>query len=573
MQKCTMNRPITIISRKTLHWISAESPLFIPLLIISRIFSLLQVYAILFISGAIGGLNLFKSQIPFLSAFLILYVMFLRIFRNYIDCCSRRVSLSFAKKLNLKRIQISGNYEYESLSQKLFDYQQQNGGPVINGLKLLELNITGFISLIFSLVLIIVRCDSKVFMMLPLLILFTLCVSFLFVSRYSAVDGYFNEGLNILADNNRKGDFYYSVLSTDFSKMKSLRNYNTDNFVEKKYNRFMDPMIKLFNKELFAKFRISIAETLFSVFTTLVFCFVSGLYVAGKMPDLVSIFSVFSLTNFLLTFLRNSQQIRINNERMDEFLEFMNLETSKNKQNQHSDESIVLSMKDCCYAYPNSSVNSVDNFSFDFTKGRVYSLVGQNGSGKTTAIKLMTGLLYPTSGSVSVYDNNENRIIPYCPQNVPLFSFNLGENISMRPDYTKEKVNLILSEMGLDDFDSEIKIGPDFRETGIELSGGMTQRVNIGRVFYYSDDLMILDEPTSALDVFMEDKLYKLVRENAGDKTVIFVSHRLTSSFYSDEIIVMDAGKISDYGTHEELIEKNGIYRELFNLQKEHFHC
>ncbi len=211
------------------------------------------------------------------------------------------------------------------------------------------------------------------------------------------------------------------------------------------------------------------------------------------------------------------------------------------------------------------------------------AIVGKNGAGESTLIKLISGLYQPTSGSIKYgrnygfseesYDN-----ISIMPQDVVLYNLTLGENIGishMEQMGNSEKIkDILVNVFGINKFNKfnngiNTVIGKEFG--GIDLSGGEKQRISYGRTLFRPHTMVFLDEPTAAVDPLTEEKIYQEFIEISKDKTTFFITHRLASVRFADRIIVMDEGRIVEQGTHNELMEMNGLYSEIYKLQKESF--
>ena len=238
------------------------------------------------------------------------------------------------------------------------------------------------------------------------------------------------------------------------------------------------------------------------------------------------------------------------------------------------------------YAYPGSKKTAIDNISFKINKGERLAVVGANGAGKTTLVKLICGLYYPTSGSVMIdgKDAKEYNIDDYYTQFAAVFQeINLasipishfvagdGENID------KTKVQNALKLAGLDIYVGGLHSGMDthlmkgYSDDGIDLSGGEKQKLMLARALYKDAPVIVLDEPTAALDPIAENELYLKYADLTKGKTSIYISHRLSSTRFCDRIIFIEDGKIAEYGSHSELMAKNGLYANMFNIQSYYY--
>ena len=237
-----------------------------------------------------------------------------------------------------------------------------------------------------------------------------------------------------------------------------------------------------------------------------------------------------------------------------------------------------IQFKGVSFKYPNTDNYILQDVSFEIVKGSKIAIVGQNGSGKTTLIKLLCRLHIPTEGKIILndidiqdYDYNEYLVmISAVFQDFKLFGFTLGENLSLSEALDKGLAENALEKMGLT-MDLDTPISKDMDINGINLSGGEAQKVAIARALYKKSELIVLDEPTSALDAQSEYKLYSDINQIVDDKTVIFISHRLASCVFCDNIIVLDEGRLVGYGDHQNLLAGNKKYQELYNAQAQHY--
>ena len=238
------------------------------------------------------------------------------------------------------------------------------------------------------------------------------------------------------------------------------------------------------------------------------------------------------------------------------------------------------------FKYPNTNHYVLKNLSFKIHAGEHLSLVGVNGSGKSTIVKLICGFYLPTTGDIFVGGANTKnisreeyaKILSAVFQDYKLFSFTIKENISMNISADEKK---LLSCVDNSDLSDKIKllnqgintyVYKDFDENGIEFSGGEGQKLAIARALYKDTPLIILDEPTAALDPIAEYKIYESLERLTSGKTAIFISHRLSMTRFADKIAVMKDGELCEYGTHDELIIKeNGIYSSMFNAQAQYY--
>ncbi len=238
------------------------------------------------------------------------------------------------------------------------------------------------------------------------------------------------------------------------------------------------------------------------------------------------------------------------------------------------------------FRYPGAEDYALHNLSLKFKIGERLAVVGKNGSGKTTFIKLLCRLYDPTEGEIRLngvdirkYDYDEYlSIFSVVFQDFKLFSFSLGQNVATAMEYDREKAEQCLRKAGLSE---RLKTMPngvdtplykDFETEGVEISGGEAQKVALARALYKDAPFIVLDEPTAALDPIAEAEIYTKFDELVGEKTAIYISHRLSSCKFCDEIAVFDSGAVVQRGCHEDLMrEKDGLYYELWTAQARYY--
>ncbi|MBR6050012.1 MAG: ABC transporter ATP-binding protein [Clostridia bacterium] len=232
------------------------------------------------------------------------------------------------------------------------------------------------------------------------------------------------------------------------------------------------------------------------------------------------------------------------------------------------------------FKYPNTEKYVLENINIRIPAGEKLSVVGKNGAGKSTFIKLLCRFYKPTKGRITIGgvdienigDEEYNKLIAAVFQDYQNLAFTIGENVSM--GRAKNNVELLLCDIGLGTLISRLPNGADtyltrsFDSNGVELSGGEGQKLAIARAVYKNSPILILDEPTAALDPKAESEIYDSYFRIAAKKTTIFISHRLSSSTVADKIALFENGKIMEYGTHTELMKNDGEYARMFDLQK-----
>lgn len=303
-------------------------------------------------------------------------------------------------------------------------------------------------------------------------------------------------------------------------------------------------------------------------------------YVGAATAMVVNILSLADLTGTLKA---NS----IHLEKTFEFLDIPNamyqgsLTTEK-----RSDRNYEIEFKDVSFKYPGSAAYALRHVNMKFKVGKRLAIVGENGSGKTTFIKLLCRLYDPDEGQILLngidirkykYDDYMN-IFSVVFQDFKLISQSIASNVAGSAKYDRERVLKALTDAGLGEYIENAKhkeetvIYKSFTEDGVDVSGGEAQKIAIARALYKDAPFIILDEPTASLDPVAEAEIYSKFDKIAGDKTSIYISHRLSSCKFCDEIAVFEGGTVIEQGTHEKLLsDKEGKYHELWNAQAQYY--
>ena len=293
--------------------------------------------------------------------------------------------------------------------------------------------------------------------------------------------------------------------------------------------------------------------------------------------------NVFALTDMLGTLKANTPYL----EKTFAFLDIPNsmyqgsLTTEK-----RSDRRYEVEFKDVSFRYPGSDIWALRHVNMKFKVGKRLAIVGENGSGKTTFIKLLCRLYDPQEGQILLngIDIRKYRYDDYMGifsvvfQDFQLICQPLGNNVAGSMEYDRDRVKKALIDAGFADRLAAMEKGLDtmlyknLSEDGVEVSGGEAQKIAIARALYKDAPFIILDEPTAALDPIAEAEIYSKFDEIAGDKTAIYISHRLSSCKFCDEIAVFHEGAVVQQGSHAELLaDRGGKYYALWNAQAQYY--
>ena len=252
----------------------------------------------------------------------------------------------------------------------------------------------------------------------------------------------------------------------------------------------------------------------------------------------------------------------------------------------HDEKGPEIEFHNVSFRYPGTEAYALRNLNLKLTVGKRLAVVGMNGSGKTTMIKLLCRLYDPDEGSITLngIDIREYRYEEYlCVfsvvfQDFKLFSFPLGQNVAASVDVDEQRAREALRKSGFGERLTALPKGlatplyRDFEEDGVEISGGEAQKIAIARALYKDAPCLVLDEPTAALDPLAELAVYEKFNEISGGKTAIYISHRLASCRFCDDIAVFHGGTLIQRGNHDTLLAQNGgKYQELWNAQAQYY--
>lgn len=266
-------------------------------------------------------------------------------------------------------------------------------------------------------------------------------------------------------------------------------------------------------------------------------------------------------------------------EKYFNFLEYQ--DNFENGTKNFPDDFENLSVKNLSFTYPFSNAEILHNVSFSVKSGEKIAIVGENGSGKSTLVKLLMRFYDPTNGKISVdnydlkdfniFDLHKNLSATF--QDFSRFKLTLKENVITGYSFNKDRVNNVLKASGLGDLlandhlNLNTTLAKDFKN-GTDLSGGQWQKVALARDLYADGKIEFLDEPTAALDAKSEAEIYQRFLKENDNKTIFFVTHRLSAVRFADKVLFLDGGKVSGFDTYTNLLQINPKYKEMYDLQK-----
>ena len=455
--------------------------------------------------------------------------------------------------------------------------------------------MSGVMNLVFSLVLFVEMVSlMKVFFLRPTsLMLFIAMICFCVITIV----------LNFRC-NKKSSEKWNEIGEMMLEENKIGRGYNTcgmDNriyrqqqIISKLYEKFSQRHLEVFSeaseKYFIMQIPVSLMSSLSEACTYLIVCFYCTL---GAFP----VGSVIKYVGYLSKIISNVEQlffkigwIKGNERFLETYLEYFDLQNDMYQGSlaveKRSDKRFDVEFRNVSFKYAGSDAYAVKNINLKLKVGERLAVVGMNGSGKTTFIKLLCRLYDPAEGEILMNDFNIRKydyrqyldVFSVVFQDYHLLAMPLGNNVASAAMWDGKKAERLLEEVGFGERYAEMPkkletpLYKNFDEDGVNVSGGEAQKIALARALYKDAPFIILDEPTAALDPIAEAEIYSKFDGIVGDKTAIYISHRLSSCRFCDKIAVFDKGEIVQLGTHEELLaDERGKYYELWNAQARYY--
>ena len=389
---------------------------------------------------------------------------------------------------------------------------------------------------------------------------------------------------------NRAFTFYGYALYAETARAKDVRLYRQDRIAD----RVMRELDEHNRKSSGLLNRMSACQGLLElsrgVCNALCYLFVAakaglGAFAVGSVVQYVGALMelVKSVSDLFFVITEN----RVYTGHLQKLFEYLDLPDAKHQGSRPvSGTDHTIEFRNVSFRYPGSETDVLENVSITLHAGRKQALVGANGAGKTTFVKLLCRLYDPTEGQILLdgtdireYDYDQYlNLFSFVFQDFKLFALPLGQNIAASETCDTERAEDCIRKAALEERYREMPDGletwlyHDLSEKGVEISGGEAQKIALARALYKESPVIVLDEPTAALDPIAEEQVYAGFSNTVGDRTAVYISHRLSSCRFCDEITVFDKGCIVQNGTHEELLEEeNGKYRELWDAQAKYY--
>lgn len=391
----------------------------------------------------------------------------------------------------------------------------------------------------------------------------------------------------------RKYDFYVDEYIGREECGKTVRLFNQQSLLSETLNEIFEKVSKLLSRQTILEARMNQWAEGINVLISGMIYLLLGIMALKRVISVGSIcLYAGCITNFLWHFQRWNQQVsvlKMNTKYVKQYLDFLDIKNKKYEGTlpveKRDDDKFVVEFENVSFHYPGSEKNILENFSIRFNIGERLAVVGRNGSGKTTFIKLLCRLYDPTEGRILLngidirkYDYKEYlSLFSVVFQDFQIPAFTLGQIVAASQEYNEERVNDAVKKAGLSNLAARMPYGnytyltKEFDKNGIDISGGEAQKLAIARALYHDTPFVILDEPTAALDPIAEYEVYAKFDELIGTKTAVYISHRLSSCQFCNDILVIDDGKAVQRGSHEKLIGEEGLYAKLWKTQAKYY--
>lgn len=385
---------------------------------------------------------------------------------------------------------------------------------------------------------------------------------------------------------------YLLNIAEDFSFGKDIRIYGAKKFLLEKISRhlgissqFYEKQIKVLNKSRYFNTFMTLLRDA-TAYAYLVYKVLAHAISIGDFSMYINAVTRFSgAMNELLSSILDIRQFSGYYDALDKYLNVPSTMREGEKRTDMDRNRLCIQFCDVSFRYPGQNSYALNHIDLTIRPGEKIALTGENGAGKTTFVKLLMRLYDPTDGCIKVngtdirqldYDTYQS-LIAVVFQDYKLFSFTLKENIDFGKGADENIVTGELCQLGLGSKLESLTRGIDtyvyknFEEDGFVPSGGEGQKIAIARAVHKNAPVIILDEPTAALDPRAEYEIYQNFNQLVQGKTAVYISHRMSSARFCDKVVVFQAGNICECGTHEELMEDQGLYYELYSMQAQYY--
>lgn len=599
--------------------IQSLSPRFMPYCIVQAILKALLPFINIFLSAKMVNSLLAGQNMTYLLRLMVLMAAMNLVCGGFASVMDRFVGVEqsalftqFDWNINKKMMDISyadvESHAVQEQREQIRQIQQVNNMGLGNLVLPIKAAIQSFFSILFAVaafytvflqkkagdgsILIRFFCSPWASVLLAMLVIGNIVVSLWTVSQSTKKIFAAYAGLVPL---NQVYTYYLENYIDAYHSGKDIRLYRQGDLIRKEMGDLLEsgqkPMKKLKGIEFKYNGISALASFVMNLFIYLTVGLraLAGVFLVGNIVQYIGGISQFitgvtSLAGQLTLLIANTESLDLilkylgRNSSMDQ-----GYQRDRKLQGAGCPENVKIEFRNVSFSYPDTNSKVLENLSFSFQSGEKIAVVGVNGSGKTTMIKLLCRLYDVDEGEILVNGINIKEINIREYQNLfgvvfqdfQLFSFGLGQNLSGSLEYDVQKAKAALEEadfgeredMGLDTF-----LYKDFDVQGVEISGGEAQKIAIARALYKQAAVLVLDEPTAALDPQAEYEVYKNLNHISENKTTIFISHRMSSCRFCNRILVFDKGRLVQEGSHEKLLEDaKGKYCQLWRSQEQYY--
>ena len=518
-------------------------------------------------------------QISFFILSLLINLLEKRVLERMQFKIQNELQNDFIKQATKHDLQCYENYDFYNSFTKAMRVADNKAISILN-------NITSLISSIFSIILLGTVIGSLDYVLIFFIVIMIVT---------SSVDTILSNNISMeLYDAseiiNRQAEYLKRVAHHhDFAK--EVRAYNLFDFLRKKLNTAFNEKFKMFkitNKKYWnVKLIFSIINSLIistALLFYLVYMTMNGYFTIGEFTMLFG--AVFTLAGYMANIINVFSNLNFESKyyisNLRKILDYKPKIENSGKIPIDSKKEHTIEFKNVSFSYPNSNNKAINNVSFKINVNEKVAIVGRNGSGKSTIIKLLLRLYDVDSGEILLDNINIKEYNVYdlracfsaVFQDYKIYAFTIAENIMLDDNIDYSLVDESLKYVDLYNniqsfkFHSKTYITKEFDENGVNFSGGELQKIAIARIYVNNCSTMILDEANSSLDPIADYEMTTKLIDQMNDKTVIFVSHRLNSIIDVDNILVLKDGRLVESGKHEELLMNKSLYYEMFSRQK-----
>lgn len=492
----------------------------------------------------------------------------------------RYAVMAFNKNLNTDYINIESLEGREKNKRALEFYKSHQSTSTIF-IEICNQMIVCIVGVIASIILI-----YKINIIMIAIILAT-CICEFFLLKYlnKKENGVKNDRSKLFV----KFDYYYS-LSKDLTVAKDIKLYGFSDYFIYVIAKLVNEIEVINSKYVHQIGKVSVTRALLNLIRELVaYAYLTYLVCSSRLSvsDFIFYFGVITgFSNWIMNFVSCYANVEKCCNDCRAFRTFIEAEDEIDKNTiANFNEIESIEFKNVYFTYPSADESTINNMSFKVNKGDNIAIVGENGAGKTTAIKLLCGLYYPSEGEILINGKSSKDfskksyfdLFSVVFQDYNFMPMSIAENICATFDYDKERLYFAFEKAGIAEKINNLPkkahtmMVKDVYKNAVDFSGGEKQKLLLAKAIYKNAPILILDEPTAALDPIAENELYLKYNEMTDNKISFFISHRLSSTRFCDRILFIKNGAIAESGTHDELMALKGAYYRMYQIQSYYY--